>query len=124
MTGGSNHAWLQLYLSVPCEAVCERKSKLQAVTAFTQPTATEKRSKICMVKLWYPVRLDEGFEWSVNLLDEGIEWSANLLDEGIEWSANLLDEGSEWSVNLLNEGNEWSSNILDEGTEWSANLLD
>jgi hypothetical protein len=61
-TGGSNYAWLQLYLSVPCEAVCERKSKLQAVTAFTPPTAIEKRSKICMVKLWLPVRLDEGFE--------------------------------------------------------------
>lgn len=51
MTGGSSYAWLQLCLPVPCEAVCERKSQLHAVTAFIPPKATQKRSKICMVKL-------------------------------------------------------------------------
>lgn len=40
MTGGSGYAWLQLYLFVPWEAACERNSQLQAVTAFTPPTAT------------------------------------------------------------------------------------
>jgi hypothetical protein len=62
------HGYNCVYLCHVKQSV--KESQLHAVTAFTPPKATQKRSKICMAKLWHPVWLGEGFEWSANLFQK------------------------------------------------------
>jgi hypothetical protein len=48
------HGYNCVYLCHVRQSV--KESQLHAVTAFTPPKAKQKRAKICMAKLWHPVR--------------------------------------------------------------------